>query len=255
MQADTLNSYNQYAKDFFADPNLKSVHKYIEKPAMYALIPEIIGKRVLCVGCGSGEECFEMYKRGATEIVGIDLSYAMLEEAKKKYGYINEIKWLNGNFLDLEELTIGKFDLIYSSLTLHYEDNLEKSLKKLASLQANNSTLLFSTNHPLRSSFESLSISQNYIRGIGTITSGNITKSFGSYFKKEKNETWLMGKFKYNYYHFTFSEVFNACKCADYNIVEILEPRPTENADNDFKAKYSIYTPVIIYKLTPLREI
>ena len=69
------NDYDKYAeqraKEFAAGTNL--VHAYIEKPAMYELLPNLEGKNVLCIGCGTGEECAELQSRGAN-VTGIDVS-------------------------------------------------------------------------------------------------------------------------------------------------------------------------------------
>jgi len=67
------NDYDTFAEkraqEFASGKNL--VHAYIEKPAMYALLPELANKTVLCVGCGIGEECVELKRRGA-RVTGIN---------------------------------------------------------------------------------------------------------------------------------------------------------------------------------------
>ncbi|MBU1110766.1 hypothetical protein KKB83_04060 [Patescibacteria group bacterium] len=64
---DTINSYNQYVKKWAG--KLRSgkniAHEYLEKPAMYKKLPNLSGKSVLCVGCGTGEECDYLLKQGA----------------------------------------------------------------------------------------------------------------------------------------------------------------------------------------------
>jgi len=58
------------AQEFASGKNL--VHAYIEKPAMYALLPNLEDKTVLCIGCGTGEECVEFKSRGA-QVNGVDI--------------------------------------------------------------------------------------------------------------------------------------------------------------------------------------
>ena len=52
------DSYNQHAAQWAE--RLRSgnnpAHRFLEKPAMYAKLPDLTGQRVLCIGCGSGEE-------------------------------------------------------------------------------------------------------------------------------------------------------------------------------------------------------
>jgi ubiquinone/menaquinone biosynthesis C-methylase UbiE len=42
--------------DHVRDPKSSVYHSYYEKPAMYALLPDVKNKKVLSVGCGSGED-------------------------------------------------------------------------------------------------------------------------------------------------------------------------------------------------------
>ena len=43
-----------------------SAHRFLEKPAIYSLLPQSLhDKKVLCAGCGYGEECAEIKARGA----------------------------------------------------------------------------------------------------------------------------------------------------------------------------------------------
>lgn len=240
MNSQTLNSYNQYAKDYFASIDHKIVHRYIEKPAMYRNLPVLDSKKVLCIGCGTGDECLEIYKRGATEIVAVDESYAMLEIAKSKFSYIPNIKFVHANFLEMED-NFELFDFVYSSLTLHYEPNISESLHKIGSFLPIGGNFLYSVNHPIHSAFQEINNERNHIRGIGTI-SNNQEKEivFGDYFNNSlKQETWMQGKFKYNYYHFTFEQIFNAHKENNFEITKILEPLPIEDKPEDFPNKYT----------------
>ena len=52
-------------------------HEYLEKPAMYSLLPKLKNKKVLCIGCGVGEECEYLRKKGA-DVIGIDLSIFLI---------------------------------------------------------------------------------------------------------------------------------------------------------------------------------
>ena len=54
--------------------NPASANELIEKPALFALCPDLTGKRVLDMGCGCGENCREFARRGAAEVMGIDIS-------------------------------------------------------------------------------------------------------------------------------------------------------------------------------------
>lgn len=88
---DTIKSYNNYAKKWAerlrGGKNI--AHKYLEKPAMYGKLPNLANKSVLCIGCGTGEECDYISKQGAKKVVGIDISDGLIEFAQKSYPKIN----------------------------------------------------------------------------------------------------------------------------------------------------------------------
>jgi ubiquinone/menaquinone biosynthesis C-methylase UbiE len=55
----------------------------VEKEALFALLPDLRGRRVLEVGCGTGNISLELARRGA-RVVGLDLSGPMLALAAPK---------------------------------------------------------------------------------------------------------------------------------------------------------------------------
>ena len=55
-----------------------------EKPALFSLLPDLKGKRILDLGCGYGENCMEFVKMGASKVVGIDISKKCWKLQKKK---------------------------------------------------------------------------------------------------------------------------------------------------------------------------
>lgn len=69
--------------------------------------------RVLDLGCGMGRHSILLAKRGF-EVVGVDASSVLLEEAGKRAGEA-QVRWIEADFRHLPE--IGKFDLILSMFT------------------------------------------------------------------------------------------------------------------------------------------
>lgn len=45
----------------------------LEQPAMANMLPDLIGKKVLDLGCGYGHNCIDFVKRGAEKVIGIDI--------------------------------------------------------------------------------------------------------------------------------------------------------------------------------------
>src|SRR5215831_8755754 len=89
-----------------------------EWPALQALLPDLRGRRVLDLGCGFGWFCRWSRQRGAAHVEGIDVSEKMLARARATTSD-PAIVYVGA---DLERLALRAlhFDLVYSSLALHY---------------------------------------------------------------------------------------------------------------------------------------
>ena len=57
--------------------------KLVEKPTMLSLLPDLQGKKLLDLGCGTGGHLQLYLERGADKVIGTDLSEKMLEQAEK----------------------------------------------------------------------------------------------------------------------------------------------------------------------------
>ena len=105
---DTENFFESYQK---LRANPVSLNNIVEKPTMLSLLPDLTGKKLLDLGCGSGEHLRLYLERGAGFVTGVDLSAAMLR--------LNPKAWLAavagmGAFVSGGEATlIWAFALIY----------------------------------------------------------------------------------------------------------------------------------------------
>jgi 2-polyprenyl-3-methyl-5-hydroxy-6-metoxy-1,4-benzoquinol methylase len=82
------------------------------------------GKTVLDIGCGMGSMAAEAARRGATEVVGIDLEVKMAEEQiGRRFADVAERIELVTTAGDLEEIAGREFDLVISKDAFeHYPD-------------------------------------------------------------------------------------------------------------------------------------
>src|SRR5213082_1236943 len=89
-----------------------------EWPALRALLPELRGRKVLDLGCGYGWFCRWAREQGAIEVLGIELSEKMLARARAD----TNDPAITYRQADMESVALpGEvFDLVYSSLALHY---------------------------------------------------------------------------------------------------------------------------------------
>lgn len=102
------------------------------------------GRRLLDVGCGTGKSFLAMVERG-WDVVGCDISPAMLELAREKAGDVPL------HVADVRELPVfGEFDLVWAlNDTLNYlmsEEELEAALVGLKANLAAGGVLLFDLN-------------------------------------------------------------------------------------------------------------
>lgn len=118
-----------------------------EWPVLRALLPDLAGKRVLDLGCGFGWFCRYVREAGATEVVGYDVSERMLERARTTTTDA-AISYARKD-LETLELQATSFDLIYSSLTFHYIEKLERLFGEIHRALVPGGSFVFSVEHPI----------------------------------------------------------------------------------------------------------
>ncbi|AMN42521.1 class I SAM-dependent methyltransferase [Rhodoplanes sp. Z2-YC6860] len=118
-----------------------------EWPALRALLPDMTGLRVVDLGCGFGWFCRWARDAGATHVLGLDVSEKMLARAKAE----TQDAAITYERMDLEELNLPKagFDLAYSSLALHYIEDLGRLFATVHRALVPGAHFVFSIEHPI----------------------------------------------------------------------------------------------------------
>jgi len=118
-----------------------------EWPALRALLPPLGGLRVLDLGCGFGWFCRWARENGAAAVLGIDVSEKMLARARAE----TKDAAIDYNRADMERpnLPAAAFDLVYSSLALHYIADLDGLIAAVQRALAPGGYLVFSVEHPI----------------------------------------------------------------------------------------------------------
>jgi SAM-dependent methyltransferase len=118
-----------------------------EWPALRALLPDLRGRRVLDLGCGYGWFCRWAREAGAAEVLGIELSEKMLARARAD----TRDAAITYRRADMESLALPgeAFDLAYSSLALHYVENLNRLVSQVHRSVVRGGSLVFSMEHPI----------------------------------------------------------------------------------------------------------
>lgn len=199
-----------------------------EIPALFSLLPDLNGKRILDLGCGFGEHCMEFVKRGASGVVGVDISEKMLNVARKENSNPS-ITYINLAMEDIDCVE-GKFDIVVSSLAIHYIADFKGVLRKINDKLIEGGILVFSQESPLNTSFET---GERWTRD----ENGNkLHFNLSDYcVEGEKNSTWFVDDVKK--YHRMFSTIVNDLVASGFSIEKMIEPFP----DEEILKKYPDY--------------
>jgi len=199
-----------------------------EWPALRAMLPDVRGLRIVDLGCGFGWFCRWARENGASEVLGIDLSENMLARARSATPDV-AITYLQADLATLE-LPAGSCDLAYSSLAIHYLEDVTRFFSEVRRALVPGGHFVFSTEHPI------LMASRN-ARWL-TDADGRPTWPVDSYLAEGPRTTeWFTpGVVKY---HRTLGTTLNALIGAGFTITHVEEfgPTPAQIADNPDLAK------------------
>jgi ubiquinone/menaquinone biosynthesis C-methylase UbiE len=118
-----------------------------EWPALRALLPDLRGCKVLDLGCGFGWFCRWARQQGAAHVLGIDVAERML--ARSRAATADPAITYTRADMEQLELPAESFDLVYSSLALHYVKNLSGLLSQAYRSLVRGGASVFSVEHPI----------------------------------------------------------------------------------------------------------
>lgn len=249
----TIDWYNKNAEGFAGHVRNKDesvYHSLYEKPAMYQLVPDLRDKKVISLGCGSGEDSHYLKQQGAELSIGIDISEELIKIATKSYP--------NCSFkvMDMEKLDFpdNSFDFAYSSLAIHYIEDWTNVFKGVYRILKPNSFFLFSCSHPVLTAMATTEDSDEKRLKQMSITSYRNSKKLeivGDYLHR-KAEGDLGKDFDVTAWHKPIGEMVAEAKSAGFQIDNIVDPKPLEKmkeiSERDY-IKLSKIPEFIIFKL------
>jgi SAM-dependent methyltransferase len=118
-----------------------------EWPALRALLPDMRDLAVLDLGCGYGWFCRWAREQGAARVLGLDVSEKMLKRAADETNDPT-IAYRRAD-LDTVPLPTAAFDVAYSSLTLHYIEDLHGLIARVHEALLPEGIFVFSAEHPI----------------------------------------------------------------------------------------------------------
>lgn len=221
-----MSKQNIYDNELFFE-NFKRLRReelnfndVIETPIILGMMPDLMDKKVLDIGCGMGQHAMQYIKMGAKSVLGIDISEKMLAFAKENNSAENII-YRRLAFEDLEKIN-ETFDVITSSLAFDYVQDFGKLMKKIYNLLNVNGKIVFSMSHPISTAYDGV-----YDRYTRTEDGERLYANLHNYgVEGIRKIHWVVNE--YELYHRTFSTLVNELVSAGFIIEECQESKLPE---------------------------
>jgi len=134
----TIETYDEEAE------KIAKLHENLIPEVLYQLIIKFFrpAGKTLDIGCGSGRDCAWLSENGF-KVTGVDVSYGMLNQARKRHP---EINFLHTALPDLCDISDGEFsNVLCSAVLMHLEHGLlALAVKNLVRVLAEGGILLVS---------------------------------------------------------------------------------------------------------------
>ncbi len=192
------------SKDYQANVEEHPFHNHFERPATLSLLPNLKGLKVLDAGCGTGWYSAYMQTQGA-EVTALDDTPEMLELTHTRTQ--GNVTTLKANLAEPLVLASEHFDLVLSTMTLHYLKDWEAIFKEFARVLKPQGLFIFSSHHPFKE-FQS---------------------SGDTYFEVELRIRKTAAGYTLNSYRRPLSAVTESLRLAGFRLERLVEPIPQES--------------------------
>lgn len=146
VKTEICKAFNNHAVQY--EQSAKIQHEIGERLFERLDYLKIKPKYVLDLGCGPGTFSRRLKKYYPdAQIIGFDLAYAMLQQAKAKQNWWQKWPLVNGDMLAMPFAT-GLFDLIFANQVIHWAPSLSHSIRELNRVMNVQGCLMFSTLGP-----------------------------------------------------------------------------------------------------------
>src|SRR5262249_5459433 len=186
---------------------------------LLSLLPAVDGRHVLDLGCAAGPLARHRAPTGAAAAVGIDVSgrmraLARAEWAQPRVTYRREA-------IEEARFPAGRFDLVVSSLALHYVDDYRGLIWKIAQWLTPGGNLVYSTEHPI---FTARLPGEGWVLDDAGSTARWSLDRYAD--EGVREETWFVSGVRK--VHRTFASLVNGVVDAGLVLERIVEPIPSE---------------------------
>jgi len=109
--------------------------EYMEGHTLFKTLGSVKGKSVLDVACGDGLYTRQFKERGATRVVGVDISEEMIRSARQREEA--QPLGLSYHVSDVADMpSLGSFDIVTAVYLLHYATSPEHMLRMCRNIHA-----------------------------------------------------------------------------------------------------------------------
>src|SRR5262245_41391555 len=190
-----------------------------EHADLLSLLPDVNGRRVLDLGCGAGQFARYLAAQGAGEVLGVDLSERMLTLARTEWAH-PLVTYVRGA-VEAVAFPPERFDLLVSSLVLHYVDDYPSLMARIAEWLTPSGHLVYSTEHPIFTA---------RLPGDGWVLddAGRRTRWAVDRYSDEgaRDETWFVSGVRK--VHRTMATLINGLVDAGLIVERVIEPVPSQ---------------------------
>jgi SAM-dependent methyltransferase len=234
-------------------------HDFLEKPAMLSKLPDLDNQKVLCIGCGDGRES-EFFLEKNNFVVGIDNSKGLINQAKSDFESTSKTnEKINFLVMDAQNMRFpqNSFDYAYSSLVLHYLSDWKGFFSDLHKILKPKSRFLFSIHHPIKWSSQTYRNSDfnQFLLGYKKSKKDPLNyQIYGDYLNFRQIKDKLFGQLEINYFHRSFSQIFTELKNSQFDILDILEPKPIESSKKLKPDFYETYSKIPLFLILEIQN-
>lgn len=141
-------NYEPFAERYAKYAEVKAHNALYERPTTLSMLPPLEGLRVLDAGCGPGFYCEALLTAGVAEVVGADVTPAMLDLARARTQGRAQL-----HLADLDEplrfVDDASFDLVIAPLVLDYIEDWRVPFAEFFRALRPGGVLVASFGHPL----------------------------------------------------------------------------------------------------------
>ncbi len=134
-----------------AGPSTDTIHygTGLASEAEFRLLGDVRGKRVLDLGCGTGQAAIALARQGAT-VIALDASADQIEVARERAARAEvRIEWHRGDLADLAFLRADSVDIAFSAYAVGEIDDLSRLFRQVHRVLRHHGPFVFSHEHPL----------------------------------------------------------------------------------------------------------